>query len=76
MTENDVMKKDMKKVGRPKMDVTLDNKQEVRCMSDEKLVWKNAADSLGISVSEYVRKVVNKDALRVLKKQEKQNNLV
>lgn len=67
MTENKVMKKDVKKVGRPKMDVTLDNKQEVRCMSDEKLAWKNAADSLGISVSEYVRKVVNKDALRVLK---------
>lgn len=67
MTENKVMKKDVKKVGRPKMDVTLDNKQEVRCMSDEKLAWKNAADSLGISVSQYVRKVVNKDALRVLK---------
>ena len=67
MTENKVMKKDVKKVGRPKMDVTLDNKQEVRCMSDEKLAWKNAADSLGISVSEYVRKVVNKDALSVLK---------
>lgn len=51
MTENKVMKKDVKKVGRPKMDVTLDNKQEVRCMSDEMLAWKNAADSLGISVS-------------------------
>lgn len=74
MTQNDAMKENARKVGRPKLDVTLDNKQEVRCMSDEKRVWKNAADSLGLSVSEYVRKVVNKDASRVLKKQERNNN--
>lgn len=58
-----------KRVGRPNQEVTLDKKQEVRCLQEDKENWALAADLSGHkSTSDYVRDVVNKHAKRVIKK--------
>ena len=55
--------------GRPKKDVTLNKKQEVRCLESEKVNWKRAAEIKKVSVSEYLRQLANTDSKRTLKNQ-------
>lgn len=52
--------------GRPKQDVTLDKKQEIRCTEDDKELWKHAAKDHD-SVSEWAREVLTRSAKRKVK---------
>ncbi|WP_131087094.1 hypothetical protein [Vibrio vulnificus] len=54
------------KRGRPKQDVTLDKKQEIRCTDDDKKLWKLAAEDHD-SVSEWAREVLTRSAKRKMK---------
>lgn len=61
-----------KRVGRPNQEVTLDKKQEVRCLQDDKDNWALAAElTAHKSTSEYLRALANKDSKRVIKKHNK-----
>lgn len=62
MTNNPLMNDDNKKAGRPKQDVTLDKKQEIRCTEDEKTLWASAAEKQGLKVSAWARELLNKAA--------------
>ena len=61
------MKKQNGKRGRPKQDVTLDKKQEIRCTEDDKLLWKLAANDYD-SVSEWAREILTRSAKRTVNK--------
>lgn len=54
------------KRGRPKQDVTLDKKQEIRCTDDDKNLWKLAAEDHD-SVSEWAREILTRSAKRKMK---------
>jgi len=56
------------KRGRPKQDVTLDKKQEIRCTDDDKNLWRLAAEDHE-SVSEWAREVLTRSAKRKIKDQ-------
>lgn len=61
------MKKQNGKRGRPKQDVTLDKKQEIRCTEEDKSLWKLAANDYD-SVSEWARDVLTRSAKRTVNK--------
>ncbi|MFA0179150.1 MULTISPECIES: hypothetical protein [Vibrio] len=54
------------KRGRPKQDVTLDKKQEIRCTENDKALWKLAAQDHE-SVSEWAREILTRSAKRKVK---------
>ncbi|MBV7264357.1 hypothetical protein KCG43_20305 [Photobacterium sp. WH24] len=63
MTNNSDMNEENKKTaGRPKQEVTLDKKQEIRCTEDEKAQWLRAAKSQNMKVSAWARELLNKAA--------------
>lgn len=66
MTQNTQMTKEKRQRGRPKQDVTLDKKQEIRCTEDDKALWKLAAKDHD-SVSEWARDVLTRSAKRKAK---------
>lgn len=66
MTENKIMRIQNGKRGRPKQDVTLDKKQEIRCTENDKALWKLAAQDHE-SVSEWAREILTRSAKRKVK---------
>lgn len=66
MTENKIMRIQNGKRGRPKQDVTLDKKQEIRCTENDKALWKLAAQDHE-SVSEWAREILTQSAKRKVK---------
>ncbi|CAH7354250.1 hypothetical protein A142_16585 [Vibrio splendidus 12E03] len=66
MTENKIMRIQNGKRGRPKQDVTLDKKQEIRCTESDKALWKLAAQDHE-SVSEWAREILTRSAKRKVK---------
>lgn len=67
MTQNKIMTIEKRQRGRPKQDVTLDKKQEIRCTEDDKTLWKRAAENHD-SVSDWAREVLTRSAKRTIKK--------
>lgn len=67
MTQNKLMTTEKRQRGRPKQDVTLDKKQEIRCTEDDKALWKYAAKNHD-SVSDWAREVLTRSAKRTIKK--------
>ncbi|CAK2041135.1 Plasmid segregation centromere-binding protein ParG [Vibrio crassostreae] len=61
-----IMKIKNGKRGRPKQDVTLDKKQEIRCTENDKALWKLAAQDHE-SVSEWAREILTRSAKRKVK---------
>nr|WP_102308731.1 hypothetical protein [Vibrio cyclitrophicus] len=61
-----IMKIQNGKRGRPKQDVTLDKKQEIRCTENDKALWKLAAQDHE-SVSEWAREILTRSAKRKVK---------
>ncbi|MBE8232392.1 MAG: DUF1778 domain-containing protein, partial [Endozoicomonadaceae bacterium] len=55
------------KRGRPKQEVTLTKKIEVRCLPEEKEHWQSAAKLVGASTSDFSRDALNKEAARVIR---------
>ncbi|EGR0353915.1 hypothetical protein CRN61_23975 [Vibrio vulnificus] len=66
MTQNELMTKEKRQRGRPKQEVTLDKKQEIRCTENDKALWKLAAQDHE-SVSEWAREVLMRSAKRKVK---------
>tara|TARA_Y100000588_G_scaffold379470_1_gene461686 strand:+ start:720 stop:926 length:207 start_codon:yes stop_codon:yes gene_type:complete len=66
MTQNKLMTTEKRQRGRPKLDVTLDKKQEIRCTENDKVLWKLAAQDHE-SVSEWAREVLTRSANRKVK---------
>ncbi|EGQ9333620.1 TPA: hypothetical protein P7K80_001892 [Vibrio cholerae] len=67
MTQNKSMNKNTRQRGRPKQEVTLDKKQEIRCTENDKALWKLAAENHE-SVSDWAREVLTRTAKRAIKK--------
>ena len=66
MTQNKLMTTKKRQRGRPKLDATLDKKQEIRCTENDKALWKLAAQDHE-SVSEWAREVLTRIAKRKVK---------
>ncbi len=66
MTENEIMTENNRTRGRPKKEVTLDKKQEIRCTDDDKKLWQLAAKNHD-SVSDWAREVLTRNAKRKVK---------
>ncbi|MBF4374486.1 hypothetical protein [Vibrio anguillarum] len=66
MTENKAMTTEKRQRGRPKQDVTLDKKQEIRCTEHDKDLWRLASKDYD-SVSDWAREVLTRSAKRKLK---------
>lgn len=65
------MKDNKKPVGRPKKTITFDDKQEVRCFSEDKAIIKKAAYLDKVAASEVWRIGALKEAKRIIKKHSK-----
>ena len=66
MTQNAHMTIEKRQRGRPKQDVTLDKKQEIRCTEDDKELWKLAAKDHD-SVSDWAREVLTRSARKKIR---------
>lgn len=75
MTNNHLMTEKTKPRGRPQKDVTLDKKQQIRCLEMEKGLWKDAAalSPTAKNTSDWARTVLNREAKKILAKAKKTN---